>query len=83
MRGEKPIFGPLSKKQYRHGCASRRRIRKITLFRRQLARVLYPHHRPILGTLLGAIENLWEDAPPTENAYNLVVCPPKATTLMN
>jgi len=37
----------------------------------------------LLGTLLGAIENLWEDAPPTENAYNLVVCPPKATTLIN
>jgi len=24
LRGEKPIFGPLSKKQYRHACATRR-----------------------------------------------------------
>ena len=30
---------------------------------------------------LGAIENLWENSPPTENAYNLVVCPPKGTKL--
>jgi len=27
------------------------------------------------------IENLWENAPTAENAYNLVVYPPKATKL--
>ena len=26
---------------------------------------------------LGAIENVWENAPPRKNAYNLVVCPRK------
>ena len=30
---------------------------------------------------LGAIENLRENAPPRENAYNLVVCSPKVTKL--
>jgi len=30
---------------------------------------------------LGAIENLWENAQPRENAYNLVGCPPKVTKL--
>jgi len=30
---------------------------------------------------LGAIKNLWENAPTEENAYNLVVCHPKVTKL--
>ena len=33
----------------------------------------------IIVLLLGAIENLWENAPTWENAYNLLVCPLKAT----
>ena len=32
---------------------------------------------------LGAIENLRENAPPQENAYNLFVCIPKATKVKN
>jgi len=30
-----------------------------------------------ISSPLGAIENLWENAPPRKIAYNLVVCPPR------
>jgi len=104
LRGEKPMFGPLSKNNtgiaLRGGLLRRPASKKTSHFfvysRRETQD---PHHTwhgdrgspshfctpiffdPMLSFAATAIENLRENTPTAENAYILLVCPPKATKL--